>query len=125
MTFAPLKQLMLHRSGSIMLWAVIVLGTVLRAAAMLRGAGAFDDPDNYLPLARAVAAGEGFSLNGRPTAYRPPLYPLLLAPSILVLGERAAWGIALFHLGLGAGAIWLTAAAARISGLTPERSILA
>jgi 4-amino-4-deoxy-L-arabinose transferase-like glycosyltransferase len=125
MTFGPLKQLMLHRSDSFMLWAVVVLGIVLRAAAMVRGAGAFDDPDNYLPLARTVAAGEGFSLNGHPTAYRPPLYPLLLAPSIWVSGERVAWGIALFHLVLGAGTVGLTAAAARLSGLSPARSILA
>src|ERR1700722_7090910 len=98
MTFAAMKQLMLHRSDFFMLWAVIVLGILLRTAAMLRGAGAFDDPDNYLPLARAVGGGEGFSLNGRPTAYRPPLYPVLLVPSIRVFGERVAWGVALFHL---------------------------
>ena len=87
--------------------------------------GAFDDPDNYLPLARAVAAGDGFSLHGRPTAYRPPLYPLLLAPSTLVLGEHALWGIALLHLAMGAGTIWLTAVAAKISGLSFARSIFA
>jgi 4-amino-4-deoxy-L-arabinose transferase-like glycosyltransferase len=125
MILARHTQLMFHRSNSLTLWAVVVLGVLLRAAAMLRGAGAFDDPDNYLALARAVAAGDGLSLNGRPTAYRPPLYPLLLAPSTLVLGKRVAWGIALFHLGLGAGTIWLTAAAAKISGLSSTRSIFA
>jgi 4-amino-4-deoxy-L-arabinose transferase-like glycosyltransferase len=125
MTLAGHTQLMFHRSNSVALWAVVVLGVLLRGAAMLQGARAFDDPDNYLPLARAVAAGDGFSLNGRPTAYRPPLYPLLLAPSISVLGERVAWGIALFHLALGAGTVLLTAAAARFSGLSPARSILA
>ena len=116
---------MFHRSNSVTLWAIVVLGVILRAAAMLRGAGAFDDPDNYLPLARAVAAGDGFSLHGRPTAYRPPLYPLMLAPSTLVLGEHALWGIALLHLAMGAGTIWLTAATAKISGLSFARSIFA
>ena len=48
---------------------------------MIAGRGQFDDPDNYLPLARSLAAGEGLSWSGRPTAYRPPLYPILLAPS--------------------------------------------
>jgi hypothetical protein len=116
---------MSHRRNSVTLWAVVLLGVLLRAAAMLHGDGAFDDPDNYLPLARSVAAGDGLSLNGRPTAYRPPLYPLLLAPSSLVLGERVSWGVALFHIALGAGTIWLTAAAAKISGLSSARSLLA
>ena len=62
---------------------------------MVRGSGAFDDPDNYLPLARSLAAGEGFAFKGRPTAYRPPLYPLVLAPLVAAgdgwarLGDRA------------------------------------
>ena len=62
---------------------------------MVRGPGPFDDPDNYLPLARSLAAGDGFMLKGRPTAYRPPLYPLMLAPLISHGGDRAVLGIAL------------------------------
>ncbi len=92
---------------------------------MGRGAGVIDDPDNYLPLARSLAAGEGFRLNGRLTAYRPPLYPLLLVPSILVSGTNPIWGIRLLHLALGAGTIGLTAVAARGSGLSPARSVFA
>jgi Dolichyl-phosphate-mannose-protein mannosyltransferase len=92
---------------------------------MLRGAGAFDDPDNYLPLARSLAAGEGFTWKGRPTAYRPPLYPVLLAPSVAILDNHFVWGVALLHLGLGAGTIWLTAIAARGSGLSPARCTIA
>jgi 4-amino-4-deoxy-L-arabinose transferase-like glycosyltransferase len=116
---------MFHRRGFFSLWAVIVLGVLVRAAVMLRGPGGFDDPDNYLPLARSVVTGDGFSWNGRPTAYRPPLYPLLLAPSIAILGNQFVWGIAFLHLGLGAGTIWLTAVAAKGSGLSPARSKLA
>ena len=55
---------------------------------MMRGSGAFDDPDNYLPMARSLASGDGFSFKGRPTAYRPPLYPLVLVPAI-TLGNWA------------------------------------
>ena len=102
-----------------------MLGVLVRAAVMLRGPGAFDDPDNYLPLARSVAAGDGFTWKGRPTAYRPPLYPLLLAPAISILGEHFVWGVAFLHLGLGAGTVWLTAVAAKGSGLSPARSALA
>jgi hypothetical protein len=106
-------------------WAVVFLGIFVRAAVMLSGPRVFDDPDNYLSLARSMATGNGFSLNGRPTAYRPPLYPLLLVPSISIPGDRASLAIALLHLSLGAGTVWLTAAAAKGSGLTPERSIIA
>ena len=77
------------------LWAIVLLAVSLRAAVMVRRFGAFDDPDNYLPLARSLAAGDGFCLQGRPTAYRPPLYPLLLAPLIVAAGDPASWGIAL------------------------------
>jgi len=116
---------MFHRRAAGLLWALVGLGVFVRAAVMLWGTGAFDDPDNYLALARSLAAGDGFSLNGRPTAYRPPLYPLVLAPLTAILGARVVWGIALTHLGLGAGTVWLTAAAARGSGLSARRSILA
>ena len=125
MTLVHRKELMFHRRVFFSLWAVIVLGVFVRAAVMLRGPGGFDDPDNYLPLARSLLAGEGFTWKGRPTAYRPPLYPLLLAPSIAILGNQFVWGIALLHLGLGAGTVWLTAVAAKGSGLSPARSILA
>jgi hypothetical protein len=92
---------------------------------MLWGTGAFDDPDNYLALAHSLADGDGFILKGRPTAYRPPLYPLLLVPSISIFGDRLGWGIGLLHLALGAGTVWLTAVAAKGSGLSPSRSLLA
>jgi hypothetical protein len=94
-------------------------------AVMVRGSSAFDDPDNYLPLARSLACGEGFTLKGRPTAYRPPLYPLLLAPLVGILGDRTELGIALFHLGLGAGTVFLTAVAARGAGLSRTRATAA
>jgi 4-amino-4-deoxy-L-arabinose transferase-like glycosyltransferase len=125
MTWVQRKELMFHRRVLLPLWAVIVLGMLVRAAVMLRGAGAFDDPDNYLPLARSLVAGDGFTWKGRPTAYRPPLYPLLLAPAISILGNKFVWGIAILHLALGAGTVWLTAVAAKGSGLSPARSTLA
>ena len=68
-------------SESHLLWTIVLLAVVLRAAVMCVAAGAFDDPDNYLPMARSLASGEGFAFKGRPTAYRPPLYPLMLAPA--------------------------------------------
>ena len=104
------------------LWAIILLAVVLRGAAMSRKSGAFDDPDNYLPLAASVAAGEGLVQKGRATAYRPPLYPLMLAPFVSKSGTVSFPGIALFHLALGAGTVLLTALAARGSGLSKCRA---
>ena len=74
---------------------VVLLAAILvRAALMLAGPWPFDDPDNYLPLARSLIQGQGLSLNGRPTAYRPPLYPMILAPILKILGAQVNWGIA-------------------------------
>ena len=95
--------------GDPLTW-IMILAVVLRAAVMIRGGGSFEDPDNYLPMARSLASGEGFSFKGRPTAYRPPLYPVMLVPAIM-LGAWAPWGLALLHLGLGAGTVWMTAVA--------------
>ncbi len=83
--------------------------------------GAFDDPDNYVPLARSVAEGNGFMQRGRPTAYRPPLYPLMLASLVSKTGELSFPAIALLHIVFGAGTVWLTAKAARGSGLSIPR----
>ncbi len=116
---------MLRRLAIHPLWVIITLALAIRVAVMLRGSGAFDDPDNYLPMARALASGDGFAFNGRATAYRPPLYPLLLTPLVAVPSEWGVRGIALLHLLLGAGTVWLTAVAAARSGLSRARAMAA
>ncbi len=77
------------------------------------------DPDNYLPLAESVAKGEGLRFGDRLTAYRPPLYPILLAPGVALVGSREGgndlfkyWVFGL-HLVLGALTILATFLAAR------------
>jgi 4-amino-4-deoxy-L-arabinose transferase-like glycosyltransferase len=102
----------------------MILAVLPRAAVMARGSAAFDDPDNYLPMARSLASGQGFAFNGRATAYRPPLYPVLLVPAVF-LGDWERWGVAALHLSLGAGTVWMTAAAARGFGLSERRAMLA
>jgi 4-amino-4-deoxy-L-arabinose transferase-like glycosyltransferase len=114
-----------NRSRDYTLWAIILLAVALRAVVMVRGGNLFEDPDNYLPLAQSIAAGEGFQLNGRPTAYRPPLYPIMLAPLVSLGSEPAMLLITALHLGLGAGTVWMTALAAKGSGLSPARAGLA
>ena len=106
---------------------VIVAAILARLVFLLMAlrSGKFEDSDNYMPIAHSLAEGKGFSLNGRPTAYRPPLYPLLLAPLVLLPVEFIPRGIAAFHLALGAATVLLTAFTARRWGLSSWRIVLA
>ncbi len=67
-----------------------------------------DDRDAYLALARGVVKGEGLANpgSGGATAFRPPLYPLLLAGVSLLSGWKAA--VALINLVAGTVSVWLT-----------------
>ncbi len=115
---------MSRRLRSYSLLAIVLVAMLLRLALMVRSSLVFDDPDNYLPVARAIAAGDGFSFKERATAYRPPLYPLLLVP-LLSLGPFASWGVALLHLSMAAGTVVMTAVAARGFGLSERRALIA
>lgn len=108
----------------VLLAGVVVVALLARLALIAPRVGRpADDPDNYLPLARSLAQGRGFAINGRPTAYRPPLYPWLLAPLIGpgAEGDRFTPAIAGLHLALGAGTVLLTMTAAKRWGLSPGR----
>ena len=112
------------RSFGLGLAAVVAVGVLARLALMVPGFGLRTDPDGYLVLARSLAEGKGFALGGRPTAYRPPLYPILLTPLVATLGDQLAWGIAALHLVLGAGTVALAALAGRRWGLSPARALI-
>jgi 4-amino-4-deoxy-L-arabinose transferase-like glycosyltransferase len=93
---------------------------------MMSGLGVLDDPDRYLVLARSLAEGRGFALNDRLTAYRPPLYPILLAPLVGTLSpSNLPWGVGAFHLALGVGMVLLVYATARRWGLSQARALIA
>ncbi|MCA1685582.1 MAG: hypothetical protein LC745_06270, partial [Planctomycetia bacterium] len=81
----PTPRRLTRALGVVALAALLVRGALLTRALI---AGRLDDPDQYLPLARSLAGGHGFATGGRPTAYRPPLYPMALAPVVLALGGR-------------------------------------
>ncbi|MDX2036433.1 MAG: dolichyl-phosphate-mannose-protein mannosyltransferase [Isosphaeraceae bacterium] len=81
--------------------ALIILGMLARAAMIVQAGGCRSDPDNYLPPARSIAAGEGFRFNGKPTAYRPPLYPIVLAPFTSLSEPIAGYAIGGLHVVLG------------------------
>ncbi len=66
-------------SGLVLL---LILGVALRlTAAWIRPADLTSDNDGYLAHAEMVADGEGFAgpYTHRPTAFRPPAYPIALA----------------------------------------------
>lgn len=81
------------------------------AAAMRSSLSA--DPDGYRRLAENVLQHGVFGSVRMPTAYRPPLYPLLLAAG----GTPSAWKVALLHVACGAATVWLTVRLGSRSGL--------
>lgn len=110
------------------LWIALAVAAMAMAA---RGAACWkfadnlsDDRDVYLAIAKGVHEGRGFSVPGTavPTAFRPPLYPLLLAP---ISGDDQRLARGLLHSILGGVAaacvVWLVATA----GLSPWRQFVA
>jgi 4-amino-4-deoxy-L-arabinose transferase-like glycosyltransferase len=113
------------RSWRFALAAIALVAALTRIAVVARGFGTLDDPDNYLSLARSLADGRGFMLEGRSTAYRPPLYPIVLVPLVAALGDRIAWGIAVLHVALGGATAVLAGVAARRWGMSHGRALIA
>ncbi len=62
-------------------------------------------------MAQSIAAGNGISYGGGPTAFRVPLYPILLAA--LTLGHKAFWPVAIAQSLIGAGTTYSAALLAR------------
>lgn len=57
-----------------------------------------------------------FGAGDSPTAYRPPLYPCVLAPCV-ALGSASRVAVALVHVALGLGTVWLTYRLGLVCGL--------
>ena len=99
-------------------WLSLVgLAVVLRLGVMVARPGQLTtDRDLYLGIATELREGQGYSTPGSqppaPTAFRPPLYPLLL-----VMTAGSSTGIALLHLVLAAVMVLATGVAAeRLAG---------
>lgn len=88
-------------------WGILLLACLLRIfAVLLRFENLYVDRDAYLAIAEHLLAGHGFcSTIDQPTAFRPPLYPLLAAACLRV-GGFAALGVA--QVILGTATVWLT-----------------
>ncbi len=97
---------------------------IVAAAALLRGGMLLTDSpdlsvdrDAYLAIARNIADGNGYvhPSTNEPTAYRPPLYPLVL--SVITYFGGAVGTIAVLHLALGTATVLLTWSIGRQLGL--------
>ena len=98
--------------------ALLVLAALLRVGVICwKPESLAEDRDLYWGIAKHLAAGSGFLEPdwGSVTAYRPPLYPLLLAGVIFVGGGITL--LATVHVGLSVATVWLSWRLARTLGL--------
>jgi 4-amino-4-deoxy-L-arabinose transferase-like glycosyltransferase len=65
----------------------------------------------FFELAQNIAAGNGVSIGGQPTAFRVPLYPIFLAT--VTFGHRAFLSILVAQSLIGAGTVLCAALIAR------------
>jgi 4-amino-4-deoxy-L-arabinose transferase-like glycosyltransferase len=84
-----------------------------------------NDPDGYLTLARSLADGHGFRLVGRLTAYRPPLYPIVLTPLVAVFGTSSAAPFLWLNVAIGVATTGGVMIAARRWGHSSARILAA
>ncbi|MBC7352438.1 MAG: glycosyltransferase family 39 protein [Thermogutta sp.] len=109
-----------HRSSAMgrLLIASALAVLAGRLAVLLVPGALTTDPDSYQHVARELVTRGSFSLDGRPTAYRPPLYPLVLAGVQACWGDSWRIGVAGLHLLMGwATALCAAILAGRIGGL--------
>jgi hypothetical protein len=68
------------RQESLFFTVFAVLALCLLAYAFLTGTPMkYPDERDYVAIASSVVNGDGFTANGSPTAFRPPIWPLILA----------------------------------------------
>jgi len=98
--------------------ALLTFAGLLRAFVLWNyGAKLAEDNDQYRAIAQEVVAGRGFSdpETQLPTAYRPPLYPLLIAGILVSGGGNLTVGFV--QLALGVATVGFTYLAGRRLGL--------
>lgn len=89
------------------LFALLAGAFLVRIAAIVAlRQGLALDVDQYRELAESLVRDGVYGRGGVATAYRPPLYPLLLA-AIDLLGGLSAPAIAALHVALGVATVWL------------------
>ena len=107
------------RSGalSVIIGLIAVMSLGLMAYALRTGAPLrYADEGQYVDIATSLKNGQGFQIDGSPTAFRPPAWPLLLAV-FLALGLP----VSLLTM-ISAGAMIAAAVVAAMVGVTISRS---
>ena len=108
---------------SVLVWIVLLAFLIRVIAVVVRHENLWIDTDAYLAIAQNLLDGNGFcSTPGQPTAFRPPLYPLLVSVS-LYCGGHAAIGVV--QIVLGTATVWLTWRIARCCQFSQQTSLLA
>jgi hypothetical protein len=113
------------RASALILLLVVLAAIGARAAACIAyPQNLRDDRDVYLAIASGLHEGRGFSSPGTtiPTAFRPPLYPLLLAP---ISQPDQVIPRAVLHCVLAAGMVLAVFWLAWLSGLPPAGQVVA
>lgn len=94
--------------------ALLMIGIAAHLAmALLPGKADFSalsgggDTRAYVDLGHNLAAGKGFTYAGRPTAFRPPLYPLLLAGLMRVAPDHWPILVRLLQFAASLGIAWI------------------
>lgn len=89
-------------------WTALALTLILRVGWMVvKPESLAIDRDAYLLLAQNLADALGYcGPGGVPTAFRPPLFPLLLAPLLWI--ANVTWAVALLQLSLSLVLTWAT-----------------
>ena len=99
----PIRILKLNLPRAV--YWIAALAFVLRLVARLLYTGIADfwlyGYGFFFELAQSIAQGQGFAVGGPPTAFRVPLYPILLAG--LTLGHQFFWPIVIAQSAIGAG----------------------
>jgi 4-amino-4-deoxy-L-arabinose transferase-like glycosyltransferase len=104
---------------SVSICGLILLCCALRGCALLLLAGglrAGNDPDGYWRLAENLVAHGTFGEGDVPTAYRPPLYPLLLTGCV-ACGDYGRAAVGVLHVLLGVATVGIVFALGRRWGL--------
>ena len=68
-----------HQSRTVLMLFLLDLALRLGCIGLYCGGFLAGDTGLYVGIARSLVEGEGFSYEGRPTAFVMPLYPLFLA----------------------------------------------
>ena len=94
-------------------WFTLVTFVLRMIARLHTGAADFwvNGYTFFFDMAQNIAAGKGIGIDGNPTAFRVPLYPIFLA--VLTMGHQAFWPILLTQSMIGAGTVFCAALLAR------------